>query len=43
MIAIRANAFRKAAVEYCGPREDPSRLKAAYSFQWPFISGMGRT
>ena len=41
--AIRANARRNAAVEYCGPREEPSLLNAEYSFQCPFISGMGRT
>ena len=42
-IAIRANALRKDAVEYRGPRDEPSLLNAQYSFQCPFISGIGRT
>jgi hypothetical protein len=40
---MRAKALRKASVEYRCPREEPSRLNAQYSFQWPFISGSGRT
>jgi len=43
MSAIRANARRNDCVEYCGPFDAPVFVNAEYSFQWPFISGIGRT
>ena len=41
--AIRANALRKATVEYAAPFDRPLFVYAQYAFQWPFISGIGRT
>src|SRR5918996_2091684 len=40
---MRAKALRNAVVAYAAPFGRPLFVYAQYEFQWPFISGIGRT